>query len=53
MTHNMEVYTIPTVILKHDMSYSPDEVGKVLKKLYQNRYDISLRNEALYFRWRN
>ena len=46
MTRDMEVYTIASVLQKHNVSHSADEVGKVLENIYQTRYGISLKKEA-------
>ena len=48
MIRNIEVYTIVTVLKKHNVSNPADEVGKVLKNVYQKRYGISLENKAGY-----
>ena len=48
ITREMEVYTIATVLQKHNVSYSADKVGKFLESVCMTRYGISLKNEAGY-----
>jgi len=43
MTNNMELYTVATVLKKHNLSHTAAEVAGVLEEVYKARYGISLK----------